>query len=227
MAEASVHTIISGCGPTVTRKTPCLFGVSVSSNAAYVSELKLGWIWTKSHFDSYSVLLGDSLYRISLQIERGLDPEASESAAALRAREIEAELFACLGADLPLIRTSAVTRRSRFTERLAVFTEAFDRRDDFRAALTVDARRYCERQARRDRLRVSFDASLGLATAYLLEEMAVYDLLAHDGWLAEAYQGDELEVLRLFMLGAFPGLAPDLANRTHFSLKTPRVRRMA
>ena len=57
-----------------------------------------------------------------------------------------------------------------------------------------------------------------------LPDYALYEALAQDGWMLEAHIGKELQVLQLFMQGAFRGLSPLLENRTFIELKTKSSR---
>jgi tRNA-dependent cyclodipeptide synthase len=224
MLEVCKRKVIAGSGPTVSRVIPCLYGVSVSSWIVDLSELRAVWDWTRTQFDRCAVLLGDSLHRLTVQAQMGLDTDASRAEASRRADRMEAQLRAAIGHEAVLIRTSAVAARQEFSRSFSELQEAFGRCADFRNAIRTDALRYCERQVAAGRLNAPFESAIQLSVRYLLEEVATYNLLAQEGWLAETYQGGELYALAKFMRGDFPGLAPALEKRVHISLRVSKRR---
>lgn len=226
MTEIYRAKTLRGQGETASRGTPCAFVISVGSNGPDFDALCAGWDWTEAAFDRCTILLGDSLQRLTIEATEARPPADAAREAASRAGALAARL-AIARPHAPIMRMSEVVRERTFRSRLARFEGVYSATPTFRDMIDADARAFCERQQRHDRLLTSFDAALALSVRYLLEEVAIYAVLAENGWLAEAYLGSELEVLAGFMRGEFPGIAPALEQRTHISLRVSSLRRAA
>lgn len=226
MTEISRAKTLRGLGEPLSRSTPCAFVISVGNNGPDFDALCAGWDWTEAAFDKCAILLGDSLQRLTIEATEAKSPADADREAAARAA-IVAERFALARPHAPIMRMSDVARDRAFDPWLARFGRLFHSMAGFRDMIDSDARAFCERQRRHGRLRTPFDVALALSVQYLLEEVAIYAVLAEKGWLAETYLGSELEVLAGFMRGEFPGIAPALEQRTHISLRVSNLRRAA
>jgi tRNA-dependent cyclodipeptide synthase len=226
MTEVRRAKYLHGQCVSVTRAMCCTFVVSVGSHGPDLDAVCAGWDWTQDRFDNCAMLVGDSLQRLTIEATEALPPDQASLEAARRAAELIAQLKAAFP-QAAIMRTSEVTREAGFGRWVVRFEDAFDRLAAFRSILEQDARAFCERQRRRGRLASSFDKAFSLAVRYLIEEVAIYALLAEQDWLAETYLGNELNILAAFMRGEFPGLAPPLERRTHVSLRISSLRRAA
>jgi tRNA-dependent cyclodipeptide synthase len=226
MTEIYRPKTLRGQGEPASRSTPCAFVISVGNNGPDLDALCAGWDWTQAAFDRCTILLGDSLQRLTIEATEARRPADAAREAAARAG-ILAERLAKARPHAPIMRMSDVVRERTFASWLAHSERAYSAIPAFSDMIDVDARAFCERQQRHGRLLTPFEAALALSVRYLLEEVAIYAVLAEKGWLAETYLGSELEVLAGFMRGEFPGVAPVLERRTHISLRVSSLRRVA
>jgi tRNA-dependent cyclodipeptide synthase len=226
MTEIRKAKYLRGPGATISRSTPCTFVVSVGRYSPDLDALCAGWDWTQSAFDRCAILVGDSLQRLTIEATEAKAPLIAREDAMGRASRL-IERLVTARPEAPVIRTSDIANGPEFARWRVVMDRALNCMPAFRTILEHDAWAFCERQRRQSRLATSFNAALSLAVRYLVEEVAIYAVLAEDGWLAETYLGNELNILAAFMRGEFPGLAPALESRTHVSLRISNLRRAA
>lgn len=226
MTEVRRAKYLHGPGVSVTPDTRCTFVVSVGSHGPDLDALCAGWDWTKDRFETCAMLVGDSLQRLTIEATEAAPPDLASAEAKRRATDLIAQLEAARP-HATIIRTSEVIKDAAFGRWAGRFEEALARLPAFRRMIGHDARAFCERQQRQGRLASSFEKAFSLAVRYLVEEVAIYAVLAEQGWLAETYLGNELNSLAGFMRGEFPGVAPALERRTHVSLRISSLRRAA
>jgi tRNA-dependent cyclodipeptide synthase len=197
----------------------CLYGVSVGSKNGDVDSVVDGFLWASTHFSRCGLLLGDSLYRFTLQIQRGLD----ELTATAEARSAGQEHLAAILQRLPrtpeIIRCSDILHAPDFSLAFSKFERHFNLDADFNSSIMDDARSFVQRQMKSGRLALPEAQGMGLAIRYLVEEVAVYSYLADQGWLVDVYLGDELPTLARIINGDIPSVAGALSSRINISLK--------
>lgn len=196
----------------------CLFTVSVSNSSTAVGVGVAGLNWVNSKFGTAALLVGDSLYRITLQIQVGLSREKAEITAEECGRSLIDQIVAVSGSTPTVLRTSDVVKSERFQVVLQELSNAFESNAHFADSVQSDAKIFCDRQLKKGRLFVSYTEGLKLSNKYLLEEVGIYQVLAEAGWLTEAYVGKDLGTLSRLIASKVQGVAPILSQRVFIEL---------
>jgi tRNA-dependent cyclodipeptide synthase len=222
----NIRTLKSRVQP-ISSGTPCLLGVSVARSEVDIRALCAAWAWTRERFSTCAILIGDSLVGLTLQAGAGLLSEAATREADRLASKLVSQMSEA-GIDAArMIRTSDVIARLRFVDWRNSLFDTYLTAAPFRNSVDEDAASYCRRQEKKGALAVPITDAISISVEYLLDELAIYAVLAEDGWLAETYLGSELGTLARLIRGTLPGVAPILERRTHLSLKAHNVRRAA
>lgn len=201
------------------RSWKCIYGVSIGSRNKSIHVVRGGYRWAVDHFTHCSILLGDSLYRITLQIQNGLEPSLASSTAAAAGDAVLADLLAGPYANADVIRCSEIMDRLEFGSVLEEIKVLHEGNGDFRESITSDALMFVDRQSRQRRLAVNRENALDLAVHYLHEEIAVYLVLAREGWLVDVYLGDELPTLERITAGQIICVPDVLKRRVNVALR--------
>lgn len=204
----------------------CMLGVSLgggNASAFHGARLEAVVRWMASRARRCSVLVGDSLARISLQVRGGMDPETAEREARVLGQRYAAETEA-------LFRhysSEAVSFEFKFGTEYAkhpCFETYLDNvwalyRNDaaFQQLVHGFADKYLERTARSiGEARVNLRWQL-LAREYLIEEIALLACLAKDGWTTLVYPGSIDSIIEIAE-GRYPALPEPLKDLGFASL---------
>lgn len=197
-------------------------GVSISLDLpqSHIVEAGLGWL--SDQVPQVGILIGDSLFAKTLVIQQGAQFGEAMKRAEYQAVQLISALHSVRMGHCEVLRSGAIlssVSARRATKRLK---DAANNVPPLGAAIRDAAVRFCERQARNGRLVMRMQDAVEMSRDYLLEELAVYEVLALEGWLVEAYFGQEMPVLQSFMDGAFPGISPALEKRKFVELKVDK-----
>lgn len=197
----------------------CLYGVSIGSKDQSVQLVKHGYGWALAHFPRCAILLGDSLYRITLQIQNGIEPRVAQSTATAAGDSVLSELLKGTRTNVEVIRCSFMMAQPEFGPVLEEIKTLHESNKHFRESVTSDALMFVDRQFRKGRLAVTREQALDLAIQYLHEEIAVYLLLGTEGWLVDVYLGHELPTLERITLGEIKHAPDILRQRVNVALR--------
>lgn len=197
----------------------CLYAVSIGGHNKPIEDVLQGYRWAIGHFKRCGILLGDSLYRFTVQIQRGSNPKAAKQIA-YKAGQLTLDQIVSQMTRLPeVIRTSDMLTHARFKEYQEEVQALYDTKQEFLNSVQADAQVFVRRQATRGRLALSEAEAIDLAAAYLLEEIAIYGCLAEEGWLVDVYLGSELPSLQRFITGELSGTSAPLHKRVNVALR--------
>lgn len=197
----------------------CLYGVSVGAVNQNIDDIISGYLWARLKFKRCCILLGDSLYRFTIQIQRAATPEEAAQLARQCGNVIAEQMFSRLQ-DLPeIIRCSDILSSPHFSIHKNKIEALYIRNELLNASIVSDATNFVERQVQKSRLKISEHKAIDLATSYLIEEIAIYSYLADQGWLVDVYKGDELPTLAKIISGEISGIDGALTNRINISLR--------
>lgn len=202
---------------TVWKEDRCIYSVSIGAANQTRDDILNGLEWTQSRFPRVAVLVGDSLYAVTLQVQRGHDDGTAQTEAFGIADEIVRMVHERIGA-LEIIRTSQVASEALFLDVDARLEAAYESVPDFASSIDADANQFVARQHKRNRLALSVDSATALARRYLLREISTYAYLASIGWRVDVYLGRELPTLARIIEGSVPPVSPELAQRINISL---------
>lgn len=215
-----------GAATRITQLDRCIYTISVGPQPIDIPKVLTGLQWTTTTFRQTAILVGDSLCRITLQIQMGYGEKASE----IVGRQIGDTILQSLAAranNLPKVyRCSEIIQRQEFTNVVSNIRRLYTLDREFRSSLNADAEVFVERQERKGRLGCSRHRAVALSREYLLEEIAIYNVMGDCGWLVEAYLGNELPTLSRIMDGEFPNAPNTLQQRVNIalSIKTRRYK---
>jgi tRNA-dependent cyclodipeptide synthase len=179
--------------------------------------------WARDHLRAFDVVIGDYFHRHNLEdlgglagpraLEEALE-QGKELARAVRDSLDELELGAVrthLASDLCLNR--------KFGPELAAMDELYLRAQDFRRLIDLGSDEFLNRLAPK---RARDPEARRHSRAYQLEELAIFELLAGQGYSANVYPGGHLPVMKACVAGQLPGLHPALSALTLVELRFGR-----
>ncbi|MES2188710.1 MAG: hypothetical protein V4454_01200 [Pseudomonadota bacterium] len=198
------------------------FGISLNAKNTSIKDQVAGYLWTRSHFKHSAVLLGDSLYRLTLQIYQEIDDETAEKEASIQGEALLRNFLGQLDHTPELLRCTTLMTQPSFEANLLAVDRFFSECSEFSSSIKDDARTYIDRQQAKGVLGTNYEKAMMLAERYLKAEVAIYSTLAAEGWLVDVYIGDELPTLKKIIQGSVPTVSPPLQNRINVSLKSKR-----
>jgi hypothetical protein len=196
----------------------CIYAVSLSADPAAMQNVLAGFAWTIERIPNCAVLIGDSLYRIEHSPDKSAGIDAGYPVE--RGKAFVSEFCRHVPDSIRIIRTKDIQTDARYTEAFARIMADYALVREFQASIDQAADDYIARQVMRGRL--TDDAApqaRELSVQYLLEEIAIYDVLACDGWLVDAYFGSEIAPLAGIIAGEIPKCGTMLHMRSNISLR--------
>lgn len=225
MGKEGYRTLVNRVAPARVRTSldtldQCMLGVSLGgANAAVFHGAKLEAIvrWIASRARRCSVLVGDSLGRISLQVREGMDPETAEREARALGQRYAAEteaLFRRYTSERLTFEFKFGTEYAKhpcFEPYLANVRELYEKDSAFQQLVHDFGDKYLERTAHsigEARLNEHWQR---LAREYLIEEIALLACLAKDGWTTLVYPGSIDSIIEIAE-GRYPALPTPLKD---------------
>lgn len=197
-----------------------LYGISVGARCKSISEVAGGFKWAIKFFPNCDILIGDGLYRITLQIREGVDETIALGRAIEEGQKLLDEFRSVLKEPLPIVfRSSEIINNAIFPSAINAIDNLFKCDTDFSNSVRLDAGEFVDRQARRNCLQMEYGRAVQLAIRYLKEEIAIYLLMAQRGWLQDIYLGNELPTLLRIMKGDIPAAPAPLKRRINIALR--------
>src|ERR1700737_4314998 len=144
------------------KECKALYTVSVGAAGKSLTEIIDGNRWRSETFRASSILLGDGLFRITLQITDGLEERAASAAAKTAGDRTLEELIRHSRLSAGYIRSSSVMGGPEFFDTLKVVRDVRNRQPGFAASIHADAEVFVERQSRKNRLKIDRKEALAL-----------------------------------------------------------------
>lgn len=199
----------------------CMLGISLGTHNLEGARLEACLEWISAEYDECAVVIGDQVYRLTLELLHQLPPEQALQQALLAGQEFEAAyapLFrqyahACKFHFLPL---SAIANDASFPIHLAALDDLYANSKDFQESVEGFARAYL---GRGDKLEGQGQESNSTSEAimcrrYLIEESALFACLRERDWPVLVYPGSIDSIVDLCS-GKFGG-APEPLTRLAF-----------
>ena len=203
----------------------CMLGVSMGNANFEGARLEASVEWISERFKECAVVLGDSVYRLTLELLEGLDATAARERA-LRAGDDFARQYAPLfrqygkACKFDILRFSDIERDGRFAEHHDALRAMA--RDDapFRASIEAFAALYLGRGDKLDAnpFAVTPEHAADIARDYLVEESALFCVLEQMGWGVLVYPGSIASIEDLCS-GRFAGTPEPLTRMAFVSLE--------
>ena len=199
----------------------CMLGISLGTHNLEGARLEACLEWISAEYDECAIVIGDQVYRLTLELLHQLPPEQALAQALAAGREFEAAyapLFrqyahACKFHFLPL---SAIAQDASFPTHLAALENLYASSAEFQASVEGFARAYL---GRGEKLEGAGQASAESPEAvmcrrYLIEESALFACLRERDWPVLVYPGSIDSIVDLCS-GKFGG-APEPLTRLAF-----------
>lgn len=177
----------------------CMLGVSLGTHNIEGARLEAVLEWISTHFEQCAVVVGDSVYRLTLQLLELMPAEQAMEQALAAGRAFErsyAPLFrqyasACKFEWLPLSR---VSESASFPTHLASLEQLYANDAAFQESVAGFARAYLQRGEKVDSVD---DLALTMTRRYLLEESALFACLREQDWPILVYPGSIDSIVNL------------------------------
>jgi tRNA-dependent cyclodipeptide synthase len=203
----------------------CMLGVSLGNANFEGARLEASVEWISERFERCAVVVGDSVYRLTLQLLEGLDADAAR-AKALEAGVDFCRLYAPMLAQFggkcqfEFIRFSEVEQAASFAGHLTQLQALAHDDVAFARSISDFADLYLGRGDKLDAnpFAVDADAAAVIASAYLIEESALFCCLEEMGWPVLIYPGS-IDSIADLCEGRFAGAPEALARLAFLSLE--------
>ncbi len=215
---------LAKCAPdgyVVSHDKRCMLGISLGTHNLEGARLEACLEWISAEYDECAVVIGDQVYRLTLELLHQLPAEEALQRALAAGQEFEAAyapLFrqyahACKFHFLPL---SAIANDASFPEHLSSLEHLYANSAEFQASVEGFARAYL---GRGDKLEgVGQDSAETpeaiMCRRYLIEESALFACLRERDWPVLVYPGSIDSIVDLCS-GKFGG-APEPLTRLAF-----------
>ena len=189
---------IDSVSPTSRRETfeqheACFLGISLENSNFVRPKLSGTLEWIARRFAHCTVLVGDSIHRITLETTRGLAPEAAlaEGLRLGRAfREREREVFDSFGEQtrFSFLSCSEIQTSAAYAAYHRQLVELHRTDGRFRTSVESFGRRYHDKHST-DLPEAERDRRVQRSSAYFLEEFAIFACLREQGTKVMVYPG--------------------------------------
>lgn len=220
-----IVTVLPSAGEReVFAQKKCYIGISLTNPIFEKGNLEALLRWADAKFEQCLVVLGDDLCRFNQTIRFGSEAdEALQAAHRIGEAFVErtSDLFAQFDPEkMRLIRWSENLDDDLFAGSKSAIDKLFNSDAEFKEMVKVDALSFVDRLKSRSKdIAVDDARAIELCCEYLLEEIAVFNMLSEKGWRVELYPGSELHVLAEIAKGRFPDVPSGLNNRINVELK--------
>jgi len=191
----------------------CMLGFSLQSQSFAPAKLAGMAEWISRHFSECSVLIGDGIHRITLEIN-GTPVRYAANRALRMGREVidgDAVIFNRHQREcrFHVISTAELQKTDSYHYYHQSLSRLFDEDDKFKASVMLFAQEFVGNRFQQDPGRLEYCRRL--SCDYLLEEVAITALLIQQGVFVFVYPGT-LTIMQELSLGQHPG-APQEFNQ--------------
>jgi tRNA-dependent cyclodipeptide synthase len=224
---ASIQKVVPAAArDTLAQHRRCILGCSLGSKNSEGAPLEGTLRLIAANFDECAVLVADNVYRLTLQLTRGLTPDASLPAALAAGREFVDRHRPILESvsggrcRVHFVLLSDVEKSPDFQPFHTSLRALYRAEAAFRASVDSFADIYLSRgdQAASDGERA---AKVGIAADYLLEETALTACLLKQGYTVLFYPG-AIKSFEDMIEGVFPGVPDELRRVVFVSVRLKR-----
>ena len=207
----------------------CVFIISLGSqNFVEPQRLDASIRWISEHFKACVILVGDSIYRLTISVRNGLTPDENRLEALQTGQAFIQQNYSLF---------QRYSERCRFQFRLASeieedvdfeayyqqFQVLYCRNDALQTMVNAFAQTYLKRseQTESGQVELRLQQQTHLAITYLLEELALFTCLAKAGWPVFVYPGS-IKTFEEIAAGKHPDVPLPLKQAIWISLRLKR-----
>jgi tRNA-dependent cyclodipeptide synthase len=198
----------------VTKDIPCLFTISVNPAKQDINDLVDAFYWAKQYYNMQGLLMGDSLYQITLKITKGLSDSNAFKQSVISGKTLLKEFLSKIEEpEITIFKTSDILQKEEFSSAYQDIQRLYNNDTLFQDAIISDATFFVGRQEKNNNLDIPKSDAIVLSISYLIQEIAVYLVMAEDSWLNDVYLGNELPTLAKIMNNEIPNAPKALKQR--------------
>ena len=199
----------------------CILGVSLESAAFRTPKLVTITEWIRSHYSTCTVMLGDGLHRLTLQLDSDSRENDSLEYSKWLARDFvltQWPVFHMRECDCQFdfrFCADVLTNDPCYPAYYAQVCALFATNTTFQESCRAFAREFLRRKPQREE---SSEKHVDMSSRYLLEELAIMSCLAQEGPCTFVYPGS-LTILDEIADGKHPGVPAPLLTMDYVELK--------
>ncbi|MBD2678593.1 MULTISPECIES: tRNA-dependent cyclodipeptide synthase [Nostoc] len=203
----------------------CFLGISLESENFSIARLIGMTDWISKHFKKCTVLIGDSIHRITLQINQGLNEKQSLNKGLFLGREYVYNAnyvfgnynVSCL---FNVIFCSEIQKSEDYFKYYEQLQNILRQNDNFANSVKFSVKEFVLRHFEKNT--ENFDSYIELSSRYLLEELAIFACLVKDDLSIMIYPGSLLKILEEIAEGHYSDVPDSLKKIVHVSLHLKR-----
>ncbi len=202
----------------------CILGLSLENESFSTAKLVAITDWISKHFKKCTVMIGDSLHRITLQTDQGLQENKALNKALLLGREyidreslvFERHADTC---SFDIVLSSEIQKWDDYVEYYEKIQHLFGQGEKFANSVKSFAKTFILRRFKQNS--EDFNRCVEMSCRYLLEEFAIFACLAQSGLSVMVYPG-YLAIFEEIAEGQHPDVPDCLQKIIHVSLHLRR-----
>jgi len=172
--------------------------------------------------------MGDHLNRINEQIFKGIKEDEAIINSIKTGDDLiekfEDELRAMSSQNITIHRWQQYYNDNNVNIIKSKFINLFNMHKRFREEIQTCSMKFIGRQVKNgNALKIEEEAAIMLSCEYLIEEMAVFDVLIARGYRVQVYPGNQLNILKQFARGDFCDIDTNLINGIYVDLTVKKV----
>ncbi len=201
----------------------CFLGISLQNPNFSTAKLVAIADWIANRFQKCIVLVGDSLHRITLQIDRGLNEKQALTQAILMGKEYintEMTVFRCHAdaCNFQFVYCSEVKQLKEYENYYEQLQDLFAKNEKFANSIKLVSREFVNRHIHLNEQDNSFNFYGEMCREYLLEELAIFSYLFKDRVCPLFYSGS-LSIFEEISEGEHSDISASLKNIIHVFLR--------
>ena len=202
-------------------------GISLKNSIFWEEGFEQILAWASANFDSCLIVVADYLHRHNEQILHGTSEEQSiKTALELGAKYTEQllpKLAKFPNQKFKIVHRKDLLNQEKYQKSADYLNEFYLKNTKFKDSIDKSATHFISRQQERGvKFEVTESEGIDLSIKYLLEEMAVFDILVAQNWQVEIYPGTQLPVLKEIAKGDFENISEYLQKRIFIGLNAAK-----
>ncbi len=189
------------------------FGMSMENSIFHNKSLLEEVIqFLSDHSSSFTVLVGDYLHRYNEMIFHGLNEEDAIKVVLDKGLKLKSDFVNTMDTlALPVaynfVHTEHLLTLPEFSDKFDRFISIYQTNTAFSTLIDQTVEIFLRRQYK---VKLDIEQSKRLCNQYLFEELAMFEILAEQGYMVNIYPGNQLPVIKAICTGALKGVSAPL-----------------
>lgn len=201
----------------------CFLGISLSNPFFQGKHLPKVLKWIDNNFDECNIIIADHLHRFNEYIFNNKTDEDASKECVEMGKQIHENLKELIkqiqGTKFKIYHWLDYFKTQEFKEHLEKIILYFKSNPDFKNSVVNSSNQFIDKQLKRGyRIHVTREEAIKKSSEYILEEMAVFDILIQKDYLVQVYPGSQLNVLKEIANNKFPDFNTNLKNGIYIDL---------